>query len=299
MYFVVKATVFLFFLINASQSSSAAIPVVLWHGMGDSCCFSFSLGYIKKILENEIPGVNVHSIRIGKDEIEDVENSFFKNANDQVKEACEILSNDESLKNGYNAIGFSQGSQFLRALAQRCPDPPMLNLVSIGGQHQGVYGLPRCMSLDNVFCDYLRKLLHYGAYFKMVQERFVQAEYWHDPEKEDEYKKYSIFLADINQELTLNQTYKDNLKKLKSFVLVKFNQDTMVEPLESEWFGFYKPGQSKVIQTLQESDLYKEDRLGLKEMDEQGKIHFLSIDGNHLQFSDRWFIENIIKKYLI
>ena len=44
---------------------------------------------------------------------QDVENSFFKNANDQVKEACEILSGDESLKNGYNAIGFSQGSQFL------------------------------------------------------------------------------------------------------------------------------------------------------------------------------------------
>lgn len=39
----------------------------------------------------------------------------------------------------------------------------------------------------------------------MVQEKFVQAEYWHDPEKEDEYKKYSIFLADINQELSLNQ----------------------------------------------------------------------------------------------
>ncbi len=29
-----------------------------------------------------------------------------------------------------------QGGQFLRAVAQRCPDPPMRNLVSIGGQHQ-------------------------------------------------------------------------------------------------------------------------------------------------------------------
>ena len=42
-----------------------------------------------------------------------------------------------------------------------------------------------------------------------------------------------------------------------------------------------------------------QDRLGLKEMDEQGKIHFLSVEGNHLQFSDKWFIQNIIKKYLI
>jgi len=29
----------------------------------------------------------------------------------------------------------------------------------------------------------------------------VQAEYWHDPLNEDEYKQRSVFLADINQEL--------------------------------------------------------------------------------------------------
>lgn len=39
----------------------------------------------------------------------------------------------------YNAIGFSQGSQFLRAVAQRCPQG-MRKLISFGGQHQGVYG---------------------------------------------------------------------------------------------------------------------------------------------------------------
>ena len=42
-------------------------------------------------------------------------------------------------------------------------------------------------------------------FYRMVQEKFVQAEYWHDPLREDEYKKYNIFLADINNELTLNQ----------------------------------------------------------------------------------------------
>ena len=33
------------------------------------------------------------------------------------------------LQGGYNAIGFSQGGQFLRAVAQRCPNPPMKNAV--------------------------------------------------------------------------------------------------------------------------------------------------------------------------
>jgi len=33
-----------------------------------------------------------------------------------------------------------------------------------------------------------------------VIDSVVQAEYWHDPLHEDEYKQRSVFLADINQE---------------------------------------------------------------------------------------------------
>jgi len=35
------------------------------------------------------------------------------NANLQVKDACEQIAADPILANGYNAIGFSQGAQFL------------------------------------------------------------------------------------------------------------------------------------------------------------------------------------------
>jgi len=31
----------------------------------------------------------------------------------------------------------------------------------------------------------------------------------------------------------------------------------MVEPVETEWFGFYKPGQAKEVQKLQQSELYQ------------------------------------------
>ena len=33
-----------------------------------------------------------------------------------------------------------------------------------------------------------------------VTDSVVQAEYWHDPLHEDEYKQCSVFMADINQE---------------------------------------------------------------------------------------------------
>jgi len=89
------------------------------------------------------------------------------------------FSNQEYLSI-YCQNSFSQGGQFFRAIAQRCPDPPMLNLISIGGQHQGVFGFPRCPGDNQTICNYIRNLLRFGAYESFVQNHLVQAEYWHD-----------------------------------------------------------------------------------------------------------------------
>ena len=46
-----------------------------------------------------------------------------------------------------------------------------------------------------------------------------------------------------------------------------------------------------------QTKLYQEDWIGLKTLDEQNKVDFLSTEGNHLQFTDE-FLFNIIKTYL-
>ncbi|XP_076655703.1 palmitoyl-protein thioesterase 1 [Halictus rubicundus] len=273
-------------------------PVVLWHGMGDSCCFSFSLGAIRKLIEEKLPNIHVYSIRMGHSVAEDVEGGYLGNINQQVSTVCDLISENEHLKNGYNAIGFSQGAQFLRAVIQRCPDPPVKNFISLGGQHQGVFGLPNCGNMSNFICYRVASAIKYGAYLRVIQERFIQSTYWHDPYQEEEYKRSSIFLSDINNELHINQTYINNLQKLQTMVLVRFDNDTVVTPRETEWFGFYAPGQAKEIQTLEQTDLYREDRLGLKALDDSGKIHFLSVPGNHLEFSEEWFVNKVINMYL-
>ena len=40
------------------------VPVVIWHGMGDNCCHDFSMGYIKHLLEEHLPGVYVRSLMV-------------------------------------------------------------------------------------------------------------------------------------------------------------------------------------------------------------------------------------------
>lgn len=117
------------------------------------------------MLRTKLPNVYVRSLRLGAGSlVADYESGFFLHPNAQVSQACAQLAADERLRNGYNALGFSQGGQFLRAVAQRCPEPPMLNLVSLGGQHQGVFGLPNCPSLSHRACEELRRLLNRAAY---------------------------------------------------------------------------------------------------------------------------------------
>lgn len=134
------------------------------HHPGDTCCFPFSLGAIGKMIAAKLPGAYVKSLRIGSSLIHDYESGFFVHPDRQVEDVCRQLAADRRLSNGYNALGFSQGAQFLRAVAQRCPLPPMLNLVSFGGQHQGVFGLPNCPSLSHKACEQLRRLLNQAAY---------------------------------------------------------------------------------------------------------------------------------------
>lgn len=268
-------------LVLGQGSASPAVPVVLWHGMGDSAA---GMVGIEKILKEHITGVYVHRIMIGGNIVVDVESGFFRDTNRQ---------------SGYNAIGFSQGGQFLRAVAQRCPHPKMKNLITFGAQHQGVFGFPNCPGEMIFFCDIVRDLLNYGAYVEFVQDMLVQAQYWHDPLHTDIYIEQSKFLAEINNEKqTKNASYAVNLATLENFVMVKHNQDTMVEPVETEHFEYYLPGQSDVILPLRESPIYVEDRIGLKALDEAGKLHFLNVEGGHLHFTKEWFVDQIINVFL-
>lgn len=126
----------------------------------------------------------------------------------------------------------------------------------------------------------------------------VQATYWHDPMNEDLYRSKSTFLSEINNEITINQDYIARLQSLNKFVMVKFENDTIVQPRETSWFGFYKPGSDTELQTLEESEIFIKDKLGLKKMKKDGKLVFLEIPGNHMQISKSWFVENVIELYL-
>jgi palmitoyl-protein thioesterase len=100
----------LFFLtIFCVHGVLATTPILLWHGVG-----SDHLESIKQIIrENVNEDVYIKSIQLGMNAVEDTENGILIHPNDQISEVCHQITNDEKLKDGFHAIGFSQGAQFL------------------------------------------------------------------------------------------------------------------------------------------------------------------------------------------
>eukprot|EP01095_Lingulamoeba_sp_RSL-Kostka_P003400 TRINITY_DN14389_c0_g1_i1.p1 TRINITY_DN14389_c0_g1~~TRINITY_DN14389_c0_g1_i1.p1 ORF type:complete len:307 (-),score=111.74 TRINITY_DN14389_c0_g1_i1:221-1141(-) len=295
---VLVVVLFLVCLFATETKQEDYVPVVLWHGMGDICCDPLSMGRIKRLIEKHLPGVYVYSVEVGSNIIEDEINGFFGNVNDQIGQIASKFRSDNNLSRGFNAVGFSQGGQFLRGYVEQYMSPQVFNLITMGGQHQGVYGFPNTCDQDDVLCEATRRLLDLGAYLDIVQEVSVQAQYWQDPLNEEKYREKNRFLPIINNDGHYNATYKENMLKLKNFVMVKFLNDTVVIPRESEWFGFYAPGQDKIIIPLEETNIFINDTIGLKELSTNGKLAKLSTLGNHLQFTDEYFVNNIIYPYL-
>jgi palmitoyl-protein thioesterase len=183
---------------------------------------------------------------------------------------------------GVNVVGLSQGGLIARAMAEMC-NVTVHNVITMGGPHMGVMSIPNCET--GFFCDIFNDIVDIGIYDTFVQENAGPPGYFKDPLIYDEYLQKSEFLAAANNEKIANQAFSDGFKKINQLVLVEFTEDTVVDPKESEWFGYFKIGSKTELQNYNETADYTFDILGLKTLDQQGKIVFESIVGNHLQFN--------------
>ena len=57
--------------------------------------------------------------------------------------------------------------------------------------------------------------------------------------------------------------------------------------------------QDILTEDLQSLALYTEDWLGLRTLDQQGRLHFREMQGDHMDFNWDWFTENIVLPFLV
>lgn len=248
-------------------------------------------------MDDTIGPTYTYFIHLAEDASADRTATWLGNLTAQLEHVCKDLRTHPILSKALavNALGFSQGGQFLRGYVERCNQPRVANLVTFGSQHNGISSFQNCKSDDwlcNVWTGYLRS----NTWSAWVQSHLVPAQYFRDPEDLDSYLSHSSFMADINNERTVkNETYKRNMMRLEKFGMYMFGNDTTVVPKESAFFQEVNVTSGEVT-ALKDRAMYKEDWLGLKGLDEKGRLRMEIVEGEHMHLSDE-MLTSVFKDY--
>lgn len=270
---------------------TASLPFVVMHGLDESC-ESEGVTQFTENLSNW-SGSSGYCISIG----DGTWDSWVMPLMEQTHIACEKMKNMSELSEGYNMVALSQGNMIGRGVIEFCDGgPPVKNYVSLAAPHAGIASVPYCGSgLVCIIVDYLLEL---DVYSKFVQEHLAPSNYIKIPNDIATYLKDCKFLPTLNNEInaTRNSTYKERFASLENLVLIMFAEDKVLVPKETAWFGYFPDGSTEtdIVLSANETELYIEDWIGLKTLDEAGRVKFINVSGGHLDIS-----ESDMKRYIV
>ena len=264
-------------------------PIALFHGIIKDCKSSQMQG-IKNRLEKYL-NTRVYCIEIGNGSV----NSITMNLEQQSKIACDKIKNHPAFQNKFNIFGVSQGTIISRYIIEKCNyNGKIQNYVSLMGPQMGIGYIPKltCGKL----CDYINKVV--SDYENKNPDKLMKilgpASYWKYRYHYDRYLKHNVYLKDLNNEGAVKkEEYKKRILSLNKILLIKGSKDTVISPKESSWFEFYDI-KGKNIVPLKDSEFYKKDFIGLRQMNEKGRLKFALFNAKHVKYSENEFVQHIV-----
>ena len=250
------------------MTASAAGHVVRWiHGINDSC--HDDIASIKRLL----PDFDVQCVETSRGQIGSLAHEIAKGCQELEKES-------EHLASGFTLVGMSQGGLIARAILQTCSVGKFVRrLLTYGSPHNGVALIPHTKP-----DDWINTIAVPMCYLQLFELGVGPCGYMRSLRFFSKYLNSGITLLDINNEKTINQAYKERIQSLDLLMTVEFEKDTMVQPRTSGTFGFFKDASYSSVGEMEEQELFKEDRLGLRLLEESGRLFRCRIPADHLQF---------------
>ena len=112
--------------------------------------------------------------------------------------------------------------------------------------------------------------------------------------REDKYLKMNKWLKDVNNDVddSRNMSRSERMATLNTYMASVGSDDQVVQPKESAWHTFWDWGDpfGDVIDP-RETESYLGDYLGLKTLDEQGKLILNMYEGDHTAYNASWWHE--------
>ena len=208
--------------------------------------------------------------------------SFFIPMNEQVRRFHEFIMRDPVLREGdFVVAGHSQGGVlllgWLTKYSHLMPRPPRA-FISWAGVVHGVSAVPDvnyyCPTTVPL-CDVLPKIMSELAAGKWspLCQLISFCDYWYPQFFVDEYLARNTFLPVIlNEGAVKNATHRSNMLRLRKVLLLKSGLDRIVVPPESEHFGRFANNSYSRVLSMEETEGYQKDWIGLRTLNEAGRI---------------------------
>jgi palmitoyl-protein thioesterase len=244
------------------STNSNIKPIVLLHGIEST---SENLNDLKKWIENNW-NRPVFNLELGDGKDYSTGTPVYT----QIEEFKLTLHEYSELKNGFDFIGISQGGIIGRGYVQlynNGPDYKIDNMITLVSPHGGVYD---------------KSLGFINFYTKKMQKTLSFSNYWRNPNEMLLYLTHSAFLADANNEkLHKNDTYKKNMDTINNFVMVYSPEDEIIKPPDSGIFATFNSKLNSI--DLFEQQLYKQDWIGLKKLNQENRLHIRKTNCTHVE----------------
>nr|CAB3265120.1 lysosomal thioesterase PPT2-A-like [Phallusia mammillata] len=239
-------------------------PVIIIHGILDDARDLSELG---AYIEKAHPGTEVHTLDLFdhyysfKPLWEQL--SVIKNITDPIMKKA---------KNGVHLIGYSQGGLIGRGIIQTTDHHNVDSFIALSSPLNGQFG-------DTSFINWLlpSKLKEdlYRFFYTNYGQLFSIGNYWKDPHHSKQYRKYSSYLAALNNEsvqdnFSFPPSWRSNFARLGKLVLIGGPDDGVIAPWQSAQFGCFNRNEKPV--EMRKLRLYHDDVIGLKTLDKDNRL---------------------------